>query len=983
MNVPIINFNAGELSPLIDSRADVEKYAGGCRHLENFFPRIYGAAERRPGTKFILPQNNSSNNTIRMLPFVYSSDTAYAGEAGNLYFRFFDTLFYEGQTVYLDGNEVTYATAPLTTPYLEADLFKFKTKQVGDVQWITHPLYPQAKLSRIDPTTFSLGDITFTKGPFLLRNDLIDPDVTDTAEMVLNGTVGFGDSTDPAGASTTSWGVTWSGQTVISPYDVTVSSVWLYIQKLSTPGDCNVSIRATTTDNPATGLPTGADLATSTIAEASLPSSSTWTEFVLSTPVTFVAQKLYAIIMSAPSGTGTGDGVGWKRYTDNPVSHISGMPVISGNSGSTWSLGAGDDRGVKFVSQSVITPTVGFFGTMTCQSTTAVAIPYFETSQIGALFKLTYPRQDKVSKGEWIGGSALPFTICPAILVKGSFRFSTSGTWRATIELQRNENGAGWETIESWVSENNFNASYTKVEDADNVLYRAQVVDYTSSSPRLRANITVSNSSQDCIVRITGLVSSTTANIEVVSGEALLDATRRWAEGAWSDKRGFPSSVTFFEDRCIYSGNSVLQTQVTPTWDHNAFEPKILKAWLSHTGDYENFEEDVKDADSFSLTIPTTNDSRWVEALEAAVIGTSGDEWRIGSNKMEQPITPTNFSVRQQTSYGCFDIQPLKINDQILFADFVGRKIRELAYNGDKYVAPDLSALAEHITKSGIAGMSYQRNPDSILWSWLTDGTLLAMVYERHENVVAWAKMPVDGKVLSLCVIPGATEDEIWLAVKRNLGGSDVINIERMGKRAFDYVDNAYYVDCGLTFCQSENVTWQGEDVFYEGRIVMRGASFNSVSGLSHLNGEVVSVLADGEAYTDLLVSAGTVTLPVYAQTAQVGLPYTSKLQPMRIVTGSGRGTSQGSISRIPKMTVSFQNAMDPKTGASDSALNDIDWDDPQWENLSDVGGLFTGDVTVSVDGGYSLQNPIIVSTDAPFPCTVRSLIPRLDVTSD
>ena len=53
MNIPIINLNGGEYSPLIDARSDVEKYKSGCHKLENFFPRIYGVIERRPGTRFV------------------------------------------------------------------------------------------------------------------------------------------------------------------------------------------------------------------------------------------------------------------------------------------------------------------------------------------------------------------------------------------------------------------------------------------------------------------------------------------------------------------------------------------------------------------------------------------------------------------------------------------------------------------------------------------------------------------------------------------------------------------------------------------------------------------------------------------------------------------------------------------------------------------------------------------------------------------
>ncbi len=52
-NIGIIRLNGGEATPQIDTRSDIDKYVGLCRKLENFFPRIYGTAERRPGTRFI------------------------------------------------------------------------------------------------------------------------------------------------------------------------------------------------------------------------------------------------------------------------------------------------------------------------------------------------------------------------------------------------------------------------------------------------------------------------------------------------------------------------------------------------------------------------------------------------------------------------------------------------------------------------------------------------------------------------------------------------------------------------------------------------------------------------------------------------------------------------------------------------------------------------------------------------------------------
>jgi hypothetical protein len=49
----LVSFNAGELSPLLDSRSDLDKAASGCRTLENMIVETYGSARRRPGTQFI------------------------------------------------------------------------------------------------------------------------------------------------------------------------------------------------------------------------------------------------------------------------------------------------------------------------------------------------------------------------------------------------------------------------------------------------------------------------------------------------------------------------------------------------------------------------------------------------------------------------------------------------------------------------------------------------------------------------------------------------------------------------------------------------------------------------------------------------------------------------------------------------------------------------------------------------------------------
>lgn len=401
--------------------------------------------------------------------------------------------------------------------------------------------------------------------------------------------------------------------------------------------------------------------------------------------------------------------------------------------------------------------------------------------------------------------------------------------------------------------------------------------------------------------------------------------------------------------------------------------------WLSETGDYENFEEGVNDADSFSIGIPTTNEIRWIEALEALFVGTGGDEWKIGSNELDTPLTPTSFTVKQQSNYGSATVQPVKVNEQILFVDFVGRKVRELTYldTVQKYVAPDLTALAEHITASGIVDTAHQRNPDSILWCVLDDGSLISMTYERDQEVVGWADHPIAGTVQSVCVIPSADEDEIWLSVLRDetVTYDDVtvtyeditvtygiIFIEKMMPRSFGTdINDAFFVDLGITITNSP--------------------ASATITGLTHLIGKTITVLGDGTVYapTAVVDDSGEATISTAVTTIQAGLAYTSKLEPMKPVVETQMGTTAASIVAAYEMGVSLLDSYGVQVGIDDDHLYDIDLDDVRWTNLSEITGLFTGTVVVSVDGGFSIERPLIISTSNPLPCTVRALIPRME----
>ena len=372
------------------------------------------------------------------------------------------------------------------------------------------------------------------------------------------------------------------------------------------------------------------------------------------------------------------------------------------------------------------------------------------------------------------------------------------------------------------------------------------------------------------------------------------------------------------------------------------------------------FNQMITDASSFSVTLDSgkRNAIQWIVAKKHILIGTTGGEWRMGGS-FNKPLTPTNYELKQQTNRGSKDMQPILISDAIAFVNEVGRKLHKLAFNGvsEDYDTPDLSVLAEHITASGITSMAFQRNPDEILWMTRVDGVPLSMTYDPIQNVIAWARHPMGTALAeSVAVIPGDGEDEVWFFMKRTVEGSTVRNVERMKPRDWgDDVEDMFFVDSGLTY---------------------DGVPTNNFTGLGHLEGETVAILGDGAKFPRQVVTGATLPsdLAHDVSVAQIGLPFTYKLKPMRMDQNTQQGTSKGSIGRFAEAVISFLNTLNAKFGDG-TTTHKIPWREFS-DDYGDPPALFTGDKVVNISG-FSVEDPFQIEGDDPMPCSVRAIIPR------
>lgn len=156
----IPSFNAGEISPYLDARADLEKYASGCRTLENFIIMPYGGVFRRPGTEY-LGAAKYGDKRCRLVGFNFSTTTRFVIELGHLYIRFWS-----------NGYQVTSGGLPVevASPYLETELRDLQYVQINDVMYFVHPAHEPMKLTRVSDINWTFGTVAWDWPAFLDEN---------------------------------------------------------------------------------------------------------------------------------------------------------------------------------------------------------------------------------------------------------------------------------------------------------------------------------------------------------------------------------------------------------------------------------------------------------------------------------------------------------------------------------------------------------------------------------------------------------------------------------------------------------------------------------------------------------------------------------------------------------------------------------------------------------------------------------------------
>lgn len=468
---------------------------------------------------------------------------------------------------------------------------------------------------------------------------------------------------------------------------------------------------------------------------------------------------------------------------------------------------------------------------------------------------------------------------------------------------------------------------------------------------------------------VTGFVSSTQVVGTVISElpkglVGVPNATGRWKEGAWSAAQGFPRSVALHEGRLVWGGT--------------LREPLALDFSSTESLFYYNpIEPDgtVIRSSAFRRVLDGDNPIRWMRSTEKGlIVGTLAGEWVVGTEGVTQGFGPDTAVARQFSANGAAAIQPVRNGDSLLYPQRARKRLRDITFSIDqqKLVTSDRNLRADHIANAGIIATVYAEEPHRVTWNLLQDGTLAGLTYNREPGaqVSAWHHHVIGGSfgdgaavVESIATIPGPDEttDDLYLVVKRSINGNTVRYVEYL-TRPLDYgedIKNGVYMDSAVSYS---------------------GSPITNVTGLSHLEGETVDVLADG-IYLQAEVSGGGFTLETAASVITAGLYVPRWIETVYLESAPGDTIqTKAQTKRVRAVQIEVVESAKAWCGTSEDEMDQMVFDEFY---TGDVPRRYTGFVEETISDDYGRRKFIRIEQREPYPFFVASITARFEVSNE
>ena len=443
-----------------------------------------------------------------------------------------------------------------------------------------------------------------------------------------------------------------------------------------------------------------------------------------------------------------------------------------------------------------------------------------------------------------------------AVEVIGEWSFMTSGTWTGTWVVERSiDGGTTWSTAAIVVSAGDNNENVTD-DETEEVLIRVSLRELHGSHFSKKVFFNVESGNEFGIVDVTAVAGDGLSCTATVDGTLpQISNTLGWQETGFSPRQGYPRTVAMLDNRLLLCGTS----------------KKPLAYFYSGISDYENFLGGTLADSPFYIEIFSEDQSavQWISAQRELFTGTASVEGVLLARKTDEAQSAENLPVvRWHESMGSAHRPALAVRDSLMVLQRGRTTLNMLSYSLDKdgYAGEEVSLLCRHLFTSGVQQMANVREPYTGAYAVTEAGTVCHMVYEPKLQVTGWCEFTTKGGTFeSLQTLSGSgDEDDRWCVVKRTINSTTRRHIEKFvsgnTQRLEDRdADNMWYVDAGVK---------------------VTGSGLTTITGLTHLEGEEVECLIDGNRET-LTVASGIVTPSKAFSTGIAGLCITSEFEPL------------------------------------------------------------------------------------------------------
>lgn len=820
------SFSAGELSPSLFGRVDLEKYKEGCSTLRNFFINYQGGASTRAGLLYFGTslQTVSSGNPPRDIPFQYNINQGYVLEFGDQYMR----IKYEAAYITEVSKNITAITQA------NPGVITITSHGYANGDWVS--------ISDVEGMT-ELNDLIW-----------IVANVT-TNTFTLIDMFGNAENTTVFPAYT-SGGTSARIYTVVSPYAAVDLPYLKYVQSANTMSLCCVNTQ-TLAEYPPYDLQRVGNtnwVFTQTTYASLIAAPSTCTVVAQASTTLSTYYSYVVTSINAQGDESVASPVGTVQNNDiaiNAGSNTITWPAVTGAvyyniyaATPSYSVPApigaafgflGYAFGTQFTDTNItvdstrvpplhqnpfargqilaVVPTNGGSGL------TQSSIGYSVTTSTGSGFSGV----PIVVSGSFVGffiqnngrnyanTDTITITGSSATSATGNITFTTNPTGSQTIIL----NGITWTFVVSGATGNQSNLGST-LEKTLAILAGAltssanaslTVANYQANPTQLLITYATTGTGGNSYTIDVGTTTGSTASGLTLTGGSSAGgtggATATLMFGAQTGT--YPSVPTYFQQRRGYAD----------TID----DPDTY--YFSKTGLYTNMDSGVPPAPDDAIIgnpwAQQVNGIQWMIPMPNGLVVLTGNGGWLLNGINGGALTPSSQQAIQQANVGCSAlVPPILINSDILYVQSKNSIIRDLTYNffTNIYTGDDKSILANHLfINHSIVQWAYAEEPYKIIWAVRDDGILLSLTWIKEQNVWGWARHDTNGFVVSICTVTqrhlsdirsgnatGPITNAVYVIVKRYINGKWLYYSEQMDDRIWQTSEDCFCVDSGLVY---------------------------------------------------------------------------------------------------------------------------------------------------------------------------------------